>query len=224
MVKYHISKQGIPAVCKAKKGNCPLGGEEQHFETKEDAQAYSDKKNQEKFAILPELKKNTNNQARKSKPSFRIPRTAKDREYIENQKIVLKNESEEETYIERCRYSRVLKNYQPLKKSTYHHKEHRKRRVDGLKREFGEGNLIGYYEVCHKLEKTNKYKKQVMELRDNGIMTVYDAKSKKTVTTFIPHRARIEAMMIMAGQIPDNKFLGRAIENKKRAKKLKLDD
>ncbi|WP_022873795.1 hypothetical protein [Nesterenkonia alba] len=37
MTKYHISKSGEPAPCKAAAGNCPLGSEQDHFENKQDA-------------------------------------------------------------------------------------------------------------------------------------------------------------------------------------------
>lgn len=52
MAKYHINKKGIPAVCRAKDGNCPLGGNEQHFGTKEDAQKFADEKNKELFGLI----------------------------------------------------------------------------------------------------------------------------------------------------------------------------
>lgn len=38
MTKYHINKKGIPAPCRATKGNCPLGGEGEHFSNKEEAE------------------------------------------------------------------------------------------------------------------------------------------------------------------------------------------
>ena len=53
MSKFHINKHGVPAPCKATKGNCPLGGEERHFESQEAAQEYADKVNAEKHGMLP---------------------------------------------------------------------------------------------------------------------------------------------------------------------------
>lgn len=41
MSKFHINKHGVPAPCRAKEGNCPLGGEESHFKSQEDAQAHA---------------------------------------------------------------------------------------------------------------------------------------------------------------------------------------
>lgn len=52
MTKFHINKQGIPAPCKAKSGNCPLGGDETHFKTKEVAQAYADSLLKDEFGLL----------------------------------------------------------------------------------------------------------------------------------------------------------------------------
>lgn len=45
-MSYHIKKDGTPGICRAKPGNCPLGGDENHFPTKEEAQDYADKKNE----------------------------------------------------------------------------------------------------------------------------------------------------------------------------------
>lgn len=53
MSKFHINKHGVPAPCKAKVGNCPLGGIESHFNTKTEAQLFADKMNSEKFGFVP---------------------------------------------------------------------------------------------------------------------------------------------------------------------------
>lgn len=53
MSKFHINKHGVPAPCKAKTGNCPLGGEESHFDSQEKAQAEADKLNGAEHGILP---------------------------------------------------------------------------------------------------------------------------------------------------------------------------
>lgn len=43
--KYHISKNGTPAVCHAQPGNCPIGGNDVHFNSPEKALEYADNKN-----------------------------------------------------------------------------------------------------------------------------------------------------------------------------------
>lgn len=51
-IKYHINKNGVPSRCTAKPGNCPLGEDSNHFESKEEAQAVIDKTNEEKYGII----------------------------------------------------------------------------------------------------------------------------------------------------------------------------
>ena len=55
MAKFHINKHGVPAPCKAKPGNCPLGGDETHFSSLEEAQEAIDKINKEKHGLLSEM-------------------------------------------------------------------------------------------------------------------------------------------------------------------------
>ena len=59
MTRFHISaKTNAPARCSAKEGNCPLGGgDAPHFDTKEAAQAYTEKVNAQKFGTVPSKKK-----------------------------------------------------------------------------------------------------------------------------------------------------------------------
>lgn len=52
MSKYHVNKNGVPAPCKAQKGNCPFGGEEKHFPTREKAQEYADQKAAKEYGII----------------------------------------------------------------------------------------------------------------------------------------------------------------------------
>lgn len=53
MAKFHINKHGVPAPCRATEGNCPLGGEGEHFDKIEDAQAHADKVNAKNHGTLP---------------------------------------------------------------------------------------------------------------------------------------------------------------------------
>lgn len=52
MGKWHNGKNG-PSPCRATKGRCPFGGDESHFEHKEDAQKAFDKENEASYGILP---------------------------------------------------------------------------------------------------------------------------------------------------------------------------
>ena len=59
MAKFHINKHGVPAPCKAKPGNCPLGGDETHFGSREEAQEAIDKINEEKHGLLSGMREKT---------------------------------------------------------------------------------------------------------------------------------------------------------------------
>lgn len=53
MSKFHINKHGLPAPCKAQKGNCPYGGSESHYDSIEEAQRVADNLNKNEFGLLP---------------------------------------------------------------------------------------------------------------------------------------------------------------------------
>lgn len=56
MAKFHINSKGVPAVCKAIKGNCPFGGEsgtENHYDTEKEAQLAADALHEKQHGILP---------------------------------------------------------------------------------------------------------------------------------------------------------------------------
>jgi len=52
MTKFHINKHGVPAPCKATKGNCPLGGDDSHFSSKEEAQAFVNNQMENEYGLL----------------------------------------------------------------------------------------------------------------------------------------------------------------------------
>lgn len=54
MAKYHIKKDGTPGICRAKSGNCPLGGSESHFDSIEAANAEAQRKMETEFGLVDE--------------------------------------------------------------------------------------------------------------------------------------------------------------------------
>lgn len=50
MAKYHINAHGNPNPCSAQSGNCPFGGDENHFSTPEEARSVYERRN----ASIPE--------------------------------------------------------------------------------------------------------------------------------------------------------------------------
>ena len=62
MSKFHINKHGVPAPCRATKGNCPYGGSdgaENHFNTEEEAQVYANKIFEGAYSFLPGMKESS---------------------------------------------------------------------------------------------------------------------------------------------------------------------
>ena len=59
MAKYHINKNGEVSACRARTRPCPLGGDNEHFDSKNEAMKFVEKKNKEKFGVLPGSKEKT---------------------------------------------------------------------------------------------------------------------------------------------------------------------
>jgi hypothetical protein len=55
MAKYHINKKGVPAVCRATSKPCPLGGAEAHFDSKKEAEAFTQNKMKKEHGLLTTL-------------------------------------------------------------------------------------------------------------------------------------------------------------------------
>lgn len=145
-----------------------------------------------------------------------------DKEFINERLAEMRREKRSSSkYISRCKTSKKLKNYAPSKESTRHFSDERDERIKGLLEAFGQGKLVGYYKVNHLVG--NVFRQQVVEVRDNGQIKVYDFKSGKPVTTFISHKQRIEIMMLKAGEIPDKRWLKVVSENRAEADRLNLN-
>lgn len=56
MSKYHINSKGVPGLCRATKGNCPYGGDESHYDSKEDAQKHADLQNEKEYGLIGQNK------------------------------------------------------------------------------------------------------------------------------------------------------------------------
>lgn len=56
MTRFHINKDGVPAPCRARMGNCPLGNEIHHFKSENEAQSHVDNLSAKKYGVLPEIK------------------------------------------------------------------------------------------------------------------------------------------------------------------------
>lgn len=50
---YHIRKDGTPGVCHAQKGNCPLGGDSEHYSTASEAEQAAQERLEQEYGIIP---------------------------------------------------------------------------------------------------------------------------------------------------------------------------
>lgn len=211
MAKYHINSKGEPAICRAKKGNCPFGGADSHYDNLKAAQDEANKRNEEEYSLLPKSK----TKGKKTKKFYKKA-TKNHAQYIKDRKLFLKHESKSPTYIEKCRSCSRLKDPSFYKKErdreTIHFEEERKGRIDKLDSIYGEGESVGFYNVNHRL-KGRHYVDQVVEIRSTGQLIIYDKEKGHKVTSFMGHRARIETMMILAGEIPDEAFMDTVLNN-----------
>lgn len=52
MVKWHVNSKGVPGICRAEKGKCPFGGEENHFDTEAEADASAFSASSKEFGLF----------------------------------------------------------------------------------------------------------------------------------------------------------------------------
>lgn len=214
--RYHVNGLGRVGLCAAVDRPCPFGGENAHFPTKEKAEKYAAKIMRDKYGTIPK-----DRVIRR----YETVKSDKDREYVAQRLSELKMEREDNTYAERCNTSEALVDYNPSNYMTWHMRMERLDKERGLIKEFGKGKVVGYYKVYHLNDDKNpRWQYQVTEIWDNGRISMYDYEQGhgKKVTTFAAHRARVEAIMLMAGQIPDEDLLDDITNNRERASQVGL--
>lgn len=91
MAKYHINSQGVPAVCRARAGNCPFGGNEQHFSNVEEAQDFADKMNEDKYGIFKNVESGVVYEIPEGTPG--LSKIDKDKFIHQNYKLVKSGET-----------------------------------------------------------------------------------------------------------------------------------
>lgn len=216
--KFHINKNGVPAPCRAKPGNCPYGGEDSHFKTQEEAQARANELNEAEFGLFSHDENST----------FRSVADKDDKAYVVDRfKVLQKREDQKRrstrgkqgNYMGRCRDAEEIPDYEVNNVETAHYRKDRTSKEKRLARTFGKGKIIGYYRVNHVVDTENGkdiYANQTVEIRDNGRIAIYDYNDGRKVTTFMAHQERVEVMMLHSGQIPDESFLKKVEDNFKK--------
>lgn len=222
--KYHINNDGEPAECKAKPGNCPFGDDGSHFDSFTAAENESFKRFEEKYGYLPLDNREEIGYMRSSSGrkvvSFRKATTERDFEIIEERikELSTRSNPNQPQFIERLISSERDDDYFQKNGMTNHYKKGRRNRRDILDNEFEDGKVIGYYKVNQYTSKNKEKVSQVMEIRENGRLTVYNLEGK-AITTFIATSSRVESIMIKAGDRPSNDLLELVSINKSKSRR-----
>ena len=199
-MKYHIDRNGKPAICRATKRPCPLGGDEVHFDTMEEAQTYADKQNAKEFGLLNSVKQD-------------LTPDEKDK-IINNRLSKLKAVNDGVNYAMRCHSCVRIPNIDDSeKKDTHHMKAERAARRAKIIELYGEGELLGTYVVNHRQKYAKHYRKQIVEMYDNGRLEIFDYKDKSRVTIFMAHGTRCEAMALLANEVYDETMYQQMTKN-----------
>lgn len=284
MAKYHINIHGVPAICRAEKNKCPRGGEGDHFDNLEDAQAEADRRGESEFGIIKGVNDSKTEEPKEEKPHIETKEEREKREEKERRalfqkykKIVnarkgkrssfvkargedldlrrvihpkgrdpgktpsgygreegllyidyakedfhkTKEEAESKRnpipYYFRVEESRRLRSRFQRKGTTRHYNVDRKGRRAEINRLFGKGKIVGNYLLYHDISEEGEpknYAWQVAEIRDTGQITMYGERSGKAITTLVPSRQRMEAIIIKAGEVPNKDFLDRVEINR----------
>lgn len=197
--RWHITKGGQPQICKARKGHCRYGSEENHFPTWAETLTVINKSKSSK----------STKQVDREDLKYKKSKLALSRSSVAYVRSRLKKIKEEERksmrYASRCYKSIRLFNFKPNNKDTIHARECRIDRLNLIEEISNNHELLGTFKVTHLVE--GKHRTQIVRLHGDGLIEIYNMFTKKKITSFIATEKRIEAMLLKAGEIPDPAFL-----------------
>ena len=90
---------------------------------------------------------------------------------------------------------------------TAHYVNHRIPREQELTRLLGLGKRVALFVVI------DKGSKRIQEIRDNGVVHVYDYDTHEKITLFAPHPNRINNLFEAVGEIPPDSLLDKSSKN-----------
>lgn len=207
--RYHINKNGVPAACQAKKQLCPLGGEDKHFSTKEEAQAYADKINESKFGMFStdNSKQKQSKLDTKRQPLNKRPRYEK-RKRLNVTQAEIRATKDPNSYFNKIRSISFYN--EPIRKTeaTYHSDVERRERVEKLDELIGPGKPVDCFAI-----NDGRRRPQVQEIYDNGKIVVYDIKTHRRITTFAAKKDRLASIYERAGVEPPHEVISAGARN-----------
>lgn len=204
--RYHIGKNGLPAVCQAKKQLCPLGGEDSHYSTKEEAQIEADKLNSKKFPMFKKKKK-WNGKKVNQKETPPVSKEKKDKvekmksshPVSKKQETKTSNQNGPKSYGDRIVSIEVYEGEIKQGVESYHYQEERADRSKYYDDTVGVGTPIAKFAINDGRAKT-----QLHEIYDNGKIRIYDIDTHKPVTLLLARPERMKGIFKRAGiPMPD---------------------
>lgn len=192
-VRYHISKSGVPAACQAKKRMCPLGGDDKHFATKEEAQAEADKIFAKKYPMNKKKETLGAKFAERRRESRRNKLTLEEeqrREDIRKQADLerkAKYKSVEIPYRKKINSIEVFSGTIEVGDESSHFNADRHARAVQLEELFGVSTPVKAFVIDD-----GRRSKQIHEVHDTGKIRIYDVNTHKVITEFQPQPERIQ--------------------------------
>lgn len=216
--RYHIGKNGLPAACQAKKRMCPLGGEEVHFASKEEAEEYAEKTNMKKYGLFHGNKSKNDDppktKGKSVKSAFRERKDSFSEGLHMNTKIThwtSGRERGEKSYLHKIKSISVFNENIRKGIKSVHYSEEREKREERIHERIGVGTPVNRFLICDR--STNP---QIHEIYDNGKIKVYDSNNHKQITIFVPKWERLEDVYEKIGIEPPKGLIERAKINTER--------
>lgn len=205
---YHISKDGTPAVCHARRGHCPLGGPSVHFSSIIEAQKYADKKNSDNYSNNKStlnkkiLNNNTQNPEINMQHRSKVKRKELDKKHIDK-----------EDYYNRIEEISYYKEDMGKIKLSEHFVRFRRRRRTLLAKKLPEGVVVNRFLLKVKDSKTY----EIHEIYSNGEDRIYsaDGNPRTLITKFAPRYSRLQSIYDKMGIKMTKKLKNQVIKNTK---------
>lgn len=189
-VRYHISKNGVPAACQAKKRMCPLGGDEKHFATKEEAQVEADRILEKKYPMNRKKEKMGENFSKRKKSNSKVD-FKKDEKEIRRQRVDMqraaKYKDREVPYRLKIKSIEVFEGELKRNVESFHFNETRHNRTEQLENLFGKSTPVATFIIDD-----GRLNKQIHEIHDTGKIKIYDVDTHRPITEFQPQPERLK--------------------------------
>lgn len=224
---FHIGKDNKPAPCSAKKEKCPLGGNTPHFESKEQANSYVEKKLSAEKAIYSSKQKPFPSPAAMPVKKFvptvenKKPKTHNRKTHVNvrnanraNKESSVGNKNKVNSENNERKYFSVVGKLETLRNldennSTYHKSAHRKQRMQAIEESCGKGEVVAQFII----DKKHRNGNEIHQVKSNGCIDVYNERTGRHITTLIARPKQVERCYNGVGEKIPKELLMKTISN-----------